>query len=100
MKLVLFLAIFSTSLYAREVEVKMKSISFEPKNIVLATGDSVKWDNVALTEHSATGANFDTGLVPPKGQSKAVTFNTVGTFPYNCKIHGKTMSGTITVGAK
>jgi plastocyanin len=101
MKLMIFsfLAIASLA-QAKEVEVQMKSISYAPKLTEVSVGDSVVWKNISYTEHSATGDNFDTGLVKPKNQSKRVVFSTAGTYPYHCKIHGKTMSGTIQVDAK
>lgn len=100
MKMILVLVFFSTSLYAREVEVLMKSITFEPKVITIAVGDTVRWKNVAVTDHSASGPVFNTGLVPPKVISDPVLFSKAGTFSYNCKIHGNAMKGTIIVGAK
>jgi plastocyanin len=100
MKMIFLCMFFSTGVYAKEVEVKMKSLSFDPKSVTISVGDSVKWENTAYTDHSASGEGFDTGLVPPKGESKPIVFSKAGTYPYNCKIHGKTMSGTVVVGAK
>lgn len=100
MKFFLLCMIFSTNLFSRELEIKMKSMSYEPKSIVLAVGDSVKWKNMAYTDHSATGTGFDTGLVPSKGESKVIVFSKAGTFTYHCQVHGKAMTGTIIVGAK
>jgi plastocyanin len=103
MKLFLLSLVFTLSapvVFAKDVDVQMKSISFSPKLVQIVQGDSIVWKNVSYTEHSATGANFDTGLVKPKDKSKAIIFSTPGTYAYNCKIHGKTMSGTIQVSAK
>ncbi len=83
--------------------IKMKSISFDPKQIEVTQGQSVTWENVAYTDHSATsddnGKAFDTGMIAPHHSSKAVSFETPGTFPYHCQLHGKTMSGVIVVKA-
>jgi plastocyanin len=96
----LFFTLSAQTVFAKEVEVQMKSISFSPKIVQISAGDSIVWKNVAYTEHSASGEHFDTGLVKPKDKSKAIVFSTPGTYAYNCKIHGKTMSGTIQVSAK
>jgi plastocyanin len=100
MKYFFIFALFSTALWAKEFEVQMKSISFEPKTLEIAAGDTVKWNNISYTDHSATGESFDTGLVKSKAYSKPVVFSKAGSFSYNCKVHGKTMSGTIVVGDK
>ncbi len=85
-------------------EVKMKSLSFEPKEAVITQGQSVTWKNVAYTDHSATSNEtppaFETGLIPPGKESKSIEFKTAGTFNYHCSVHGKTMSGVVTVKAK
>ncbi len=48
--------------------------------------------------HTATAddGSFDTGTITPGASSAGVTFNTVGTFAYHCKIHAA-MHGTIAV---
>ena len=43
------------------------------------------------------GKTFDTGEIKPNESSSAVKFDKEGEFNYHCKIHGKTMSGTIVV---
>lgn len=55
------------------------------------------------TNHSATGADFDTDagkpaaeVLHPPGDTYAVTFSKIGTFTYHCKVH-PSMTGTITV---
>ena len=45
------------------------------------------------------GKTFDTGEVEPEKSSKPVKFEKEGEFKYHCKVHGKTMSGTIVVKA-
>ena len=81
----------------------MKSISYDPKTIDIQQGDKVVWNNQSYTNHSATSdmdAAFDTGMVAPKARSREVVFNHVGTFSYHCSLHGKSMSGEITVHAQ
>jgi plastocyanin len=83
------------------VEIRMKSLSFAPKVLELKPGQSVRWVNTALTDHSATSEDtppaFDTGLVHPGNSSKAIVFEKAGRYAYHCSIHGKTMSGIINV---
>jgi plastocyanin len=81
--------------------VEMKSLSFEPKTVEVPVGGSVVWANKAHSKHTATsddeGKTFDTGEIKPDGTSKPVAFEKVGEFKYHCKVHGKTMSGTVVV---
>jgi len=81
-------------------EVKMKSLSYDPKTIEINQGETVTWKNTAYTDHSATSDEsnlpFDTGLIAPE-KERSVTFKTSGEFKYHCSIHGKTMSGTVVV---
>ena len=82
----------------------MKSLSFSPKKVEVEVGESVVWKSEARTKHSATsdddGKTFDTGDIEPGKSSKAVKFPKPGEFKYHCKVHGKTMSGTVVVKAK
>lgn len=88
---------------AKQHTVSMKSMSFEPKKLVVGVGDSVVWSNTAYTTHTATaddeGKTFDTGEVEPEKASAPVTFAKAGEIGYHCKIHGKAMRGTIVVQA-
>jgi plastocyanin len=43
---------------------------------------------------------FDTDEIAPGQSSKSVKFEREGEFRYYCKVHGKTMSGTIVVKAR
>ena len=89
---------------AKEITVKVKSLSFSPKKVEVEVGESVVWTSEARTKHSATsdddGKTFDTGDIEPRKSSKAVKFPKPGEFKYHCKVHGKTMSGTVVVKAK
>ena len=89
---------------AKEITVTVKSLSFNPKKVEVEVGESVVWKSEARTKHSATsdddGKTFDTGDIEPGKSSKAVKFEKPGEFKYHCKVHGKTMSGTVVVKAK
>jgi plastocyanin len=99
--------IAASAFAAQPFEVKMKSLSFDPKVAQVLVGQSVVWKNTALTDHTATSTQssgegmpvFDTGAVHPGKVSKDVTFDKPGSYPYQCSVHGKTMSGVINVQA-
>ena len=91
-----------TSTAAETITVKMKSLSYDPKQIEAHVGDTVAWTNNAFSKHTATsddGKTFDTGEIKPDEASKAVKLERPGEFKYHCKIHGTSMSGTIVVKA-
>lgn len=69
---------------------------FYPAVLRIATGETVTFLNDDDDAHTATGANFDTGILQP-GDSAEVTFATEGIFAYSCQIH-PVMFGTIEVG--
>ena len=86
---------------AKPITVTMKSLGYDRKKLEVHVGDSVVWTNESLTKHTAVsddeGKTFDTGEVEPGKSSKPVKFEKEGEFKYHCKVHGKTMSGTIVV---
>ena len=79
--------------------VEMSGMSFSPATITVAVGTTVTWkntDGIAHTSTSDTGV-WDTGNIPAGG-SKTTTFNTAGTFPYQCTYHATMgMRGTVVV---
>jgi plastocyanin len=87
----------------KPIMVKVKSLSYEPKKLEIHAGDSVVFINSAFTRHTATsdddGKTFDTGDIEPGKSSEPVKFDKEGEFKYHCKVHGKSMSGTIVVKA-
>jgi plastocyanin len=89
---------------AKAITVRVKSLSFDPKKLEVHVGDAVVWTNQARTKHTAIsdddGKTFDTDEIAPGQSSKPVKFEREGEFRYHCKVHGKTMSGTIVVKAK
>ena len=87
----------------KPITVTMKSLSYDPKKLEVHVGDSVVWTNESRAKHTATsnddGKTFDTDEIEPGKSSKPVKFEKEGEFKYHCKVHGKTMSGTIAVKA-
>jgi plastocyanin len=86
-----------TSMSASANAVTIKNFAYAPANITVSKGTRVTLTNDDSTEHTATanGGGFDTGSIS-KGQSKTVSLDTPGTFPYVCTFH-PFMHGTITV---
>ncbi len=79
--------------------VVMTGMTFSPATITVAVGTTVTWknnDGIAHTSTSDTGV-WDTGNIAA-GSSATTTFNTAGTFPYNCIYHvSMGMRGTVIV---
>jgi plastocyanin len=65
---------------------------------IVNAGDTVVWLNVGALPHTATAAEFDSGIVGT-GESFSFTFTTPGTFDYDCVIHPGEMPGRIVVQA-
>ncbi len=98
------------------VVVKMKDMppSFEPREVTIHVGDTVKWENVGNSVHHATDshemaiksedvqspggtASFDSGFLRP-GEAFTHTFTTAGVYKYVCVAHEASgMIGEITV---
>jgi len=78
-------------------DVTIRDFSFGPGAVTVHVGDTVTWANAGPTDHTATGAGFDTGVLS-RGQSGSHTFTSAGTFSYHCSLH-PFMKGTVTVVA-
>jgi plastocyanin len=85
-----------------EVVVRMLDFNFEPAEVSVPVGTTVRFINAGQARHSATldSAAFDSTLLEPGGEF-SFTFNEPGTFPYYCTLHGLPggggMSGVVTV---
>jgi plastocyanin len=77
--------------------VAMRNIKFNPRNITIDRGDTVRWENEDAERHNAIGEDnsFDTPVID-QGESSQHTFNNAGTIDYFCTLHAN-MEGTITV---
>lgn len=69
-------------------DVDIRNFVFTLTITTIKVGDSVKWTNFDIVDHSATADDnsFDTGLLS-RGQSKTITFNETGTYNYHCIPH-------------
>lgn len=78
-------------------DVEIVEFAFGPDPVVVEAGGAVTWTNEDTAPHTATAddGSFDTDTLA-KGESRAVSFDEAGTFPYFCEIH-PTMHGTVEV---
>ena len=87
----------------RSIIVTVMSLGYDPKTLEVHIGDSVVWSNKSFTMHTATsddeGKTFDTEAIKAGETSTPVRFEREGELKYHCKVHGKTMCGTIVVHA-
>ena len=74
---------------------------FSPSEVNIVRGGTVTWTFGSVPHHvvfnSTTGAPANIPVVSSKEESR--TFNTVGTFPYDCTLHS-VMTGNVTVHAQ
>ena len=73
--------------------------AYNPNPAVVSPGATVVWTNSDSVPHTVTSTTgvWDSGVIPPGGTFSRV-FNTQGTFPYFCAIHGAAaMSGSVIV---
>jgi plastocyanin len=77
--------------------VSIVDFGFEPADLTVTAGTTVTWTNTGAATHTvkwSDGSPESPGLT--NGATYQRTFDTAGSFPYVCGIHGS-MSGTITV---
>lgn len=69
---------------------------FEPASLTVPAGTTVTWVNNDGSNHNV---KFADALGPrmKHHSSWSRTFTAPGTYPYECAIHGKSMSGTVIV---
>lgn len=77
------------------VAVDISGFTFVDAVVRVRVGGTVTWTNRDTAQHSATGTGFNTGLLS-LGQSASVTFNTPGTYQYQCSPH-PSIRGTVVV---
>ena len=87
----------------KRVEVKMQNVEFQPKNVTVQKGGTVRWTNEDAVPHDVTkksgpGKDFKSGR--PGGMNKGDTFErsfpVAGKIDYICTVHPN-MAGSITV---
>ena len=77
--------------------VLMRDIEFNPRDLTIDPGDTVRWENEDSEPHNAIGEDdsFETPVID-QGETSEHTFQSSGEYPYFCTIHPG-MDGTITV---
>jgi plastocyanin len=69
---------------------------FRPRTVRIERGDTVRWVNVGVITHTATGEGWDSGAVGP-GERYERRFRRAGTYRYRCVLHPE-MTGAVVVG--
>jgi plastocyanin len=75
-----------------------KSYRFEPEAITVPVGATVTWTNDDNFTHNVTFEGSEPMAMSP-GASTTRTFETAGTFPYQCTLHPQDMQGAVEVTA-
>ena len=75
--------------------------TFSPGNLTVAKGTKVTWNWTGQNPHSVVGTSDNAKSIKSdqhKGSGTfEFTFDTPGTYQYQCGVHGAAMTGTITV---
>ena len=77
--------------------VDLKPTTFEPDEVTVKVGETVRWKWGGGVQHDVEGEGFKSKL-QSKGQFDH-TFDEAGTFEFKCNVHPTTMTGTVTVEA-
>ena len=81
------------------VAVKIENFTFEPRELQIAVGTTVTWQNADDVPHTATSKDdpqtFDSGALDTDDKF-SFTFSKPGKYAYYCKVHPH-MQGVITV---
>jgi plastocyanin len=81
------------------VTVKIDNFTFQPKELKIAVGTTVTWQNADDVPHTATSKDdpqtFDSGALDTD-EKFSFTFKKPGNYPYYCKVHPH-MTGVVTV---
>lgn len=86
--------------------VEMVDTSFDPMQVTINVGGTVKWVNKDSFEHDVTATQFSEGAADwsfqktlSNGQSTTHIFESEGVYEYYCTIHGESsMCGVVIVG--
>jgi plastocyanin len=82
---------------AQPAAVRIADFSFTPQRLTVPAGTAVTWTNAGNAPHTVTATNgaFDSKRLG-SGGTFSFTFNTPGTYAYQCDIH-PSMTGSVTV---
>lgn len=91
------------------IDVNILGGAFDPPNLMIMTGQTVRWTNILAIPHTVTSNPGSIACSPTSTEAFASpvlsnvgdifehTFTTPGTFAYHCEVHGCGMAGTLTV---
>jgi len=90
--------IMSDVAQAETIQVTIKHRAFAPADVHAKVGDTIKWVNEDLVDHTATAkGGWDLALPPKKTASEVM--KKPGEFNYHCRIH-PSMTGHVSVAAR
>jgi plastocyanin len=78
-------------------DVWMQNTAFNPSSKTVAVGTTITWTNKDAMNHNVTSGSFTSSPTMGQGATYSFTFNTAGTYNYQCTFHPTTMNGTIIV---
>ncbi|MEP7214943.1 MAG: plastocyanin/azurin family copper-binding protein [Anaerolineaceae bacterium] len=82
------------------ITIQVADNTFTPSNLTVPMGTKVTWEWGGGSPHSVAG-NWQGAAVQSQQFSRAgsfeFTFETAGTFTYQCGVHGAAMAGKVTV---
>jgi len=85
--------------HSAAANVRIDNFSFQPRELVIAVGTTVTWQNADDVPHTATSKGdpqvFDSGALDTD-EKFSFTFSKPGKYAYYCKVHPH-MTGVITV---
>lgn len=82
------------------ISIEVSDNKFTPSNLTVPKGTKVTWDWMGANSHSVIGKWQETKVQSAQltgHGSFAFTFETAGTFDYQCGVHGAAMTGRVTV---
>jgi plastocyanin len=96
---VLMVVVMAGAASAAVRPVDIVGFRFEPQSVTITAGDTVTWTNRDAAAHSARVNGVGTTAVLTQGLSGSLRFMNAGNFPYDCGVHGASMTGTVIVRA-
>lgn len=86
-----------TTVSGGTADINIQQFSFQPPNLTVGVGTTVRWTNRDAAPHTASASNgaFNSGTLN-QGQSYSFTFANAGAYSYFCQVHPG-MTGSITV---
>src|SRR6478735_3644928 len=100
--LLFFLGAFTAGLQVRaaDAHVNISDFAYTPAQVTIMQGESVTWHwvtGVHPTRSDSNPAAWATFTLEATNPTFSHVFNTPGTYPYHCQMHGVSMSGSIVV---